>query len=164
MQRIGSVLKSNGKDGELLMSFTAVSPEEIDLREPVYIEDDGIPVPYFFESFQKRGNSRALVRLTGVKNLTDADELALRPVFADYFEDDDEDSFFEGWTLIDQDGRTVGTISGREDIPGNLCLSVEIADGDSAGEEVLVPLHEDLIIGADKSTRTLQLTVPDGLL
>ena len=73
---IGKVLKSNGTDGELLVSFLDVNPQDIDLQEPVFIEFDGLPVPFYFESFNQRGNNRALVRLTGVRSLKDADELA----------------------------------------------------------------------------------------
>jgi hypothetical protein len=45
MQRIAQILKSNGRDGELLMSFVGIAPEDIDTREPVFIEFDGLPVP-----------------------------------------------------------------------------------------------------------------------
>lgn len=160
MQRIAQVLKSNGKDGELVMSFVAVDPDEIDLKEPVYIEDDGLPVPYFFESFQRRGNTKALVRLTGVRSLEDAEELAGRPVYADDGVYEEEEESFDGWELQDQDGRTVGRIAGCEDIPGNLCLAVETP----SGNEVLVPFHEDLLIEADADSRILRLTIPEGLL
>lgn len=160
MQRIAQVLKSNGKNGELVVSFTAVDPEEIDLREPVYIEDDGIPVPYFFESFERRGNTKALVRITGVRSLEDADALAGKPVYADYFEDEEGPEAFDGWDLVDQNGTTVGRISGYEDIPGNLCLEVETPQG----REELVPFHEDLLIEANPASRTLRLTIPEGLL
>lgn len=160
MQRIAQVLKSNGKDGELVMSFTAVDPEEIDLQEPVYIEDDGLPVPYFFESFQRRGNTKALVRLTGVRSLEDAEELAGRAVYADDGVYEEEDETFDGWELQDQNGRTVGHIVGSEDIPGNLCLAVETP----SGAEVLVPFHEDLLIEADPDAHILRLTIPEGLI
>jgi 16S rRNA processing protein RimM len=160
MQRIAQVLKSNGKDGELVMSFVAVDPDEIDLKEPVYIEDDGLPVPYFFESFQRRGNTKALVRLTGVRSLEDAEELAGRPVYADDGVYEEEEESFDGWELQDQDGRTVGRIAGCEDIPGNLCLAVETP----SGNEVLVPFHEDLLIEADADSRILRLTIPEGLI
>lgn len=160
MQRIAQVLKSNGKDGELVMSFTAVDPEEIDLQEPVYIEDDGLPVPYFFESFQRRGNTKALVRLTGVRSLEDAEELAGRAVYADDGVYEEEDESFDGWELQDQNGRTVGRIVGSEDIPGNLCLAIETP----SGNEVLVPFHEDLLIEADPDAHILRLTIPEGLI
>jgi len=46
MLRIAQVLKSNGTQGELLVSFFDVSPEDIDLEEPVFVYFDGLPVPF----------------------------------------------------------------------------------------------------------------------
>ena len=159
MLRIGKVLKSNGTEGGLVMSFLDIIPEDIDLQEPVFIEFDGLPVPFYFESFTPRGNNRALVQLTGVRNLKDADELAGADVYADYFEEDEEEDF-TGWTVRDQDGREVGTVSAHEDIPGNPCLWVKKADG----AEVLLPLHEELVLEVDENRQILSLTIPEGIL
>lgn len=158
MQRIAQVLKSNGKDGELVIGFIGTDPEDIDLKEPVFIEDEGLPVPYFFHSFQRRGNSRAVVRITGVNSLEDAEELVGRSIYADWEYDEADDSF-EGWTLADATGATVGVIDSYEDIPGNLCIYVTTPRG-----EVLVPLNEDLIISADPDARVLTMRLPDGIL
>ena len=159
MQRIGQVLKSNGRDGELLVSFTGIAPEEIDLEEPVFIEFDGLPVPFYFEAVSQRGNTRALVRLTGVHNLTDADELAGAVLYAedDLYEDEEED--LTGWTVLDADGKKVGTVSAHEDIPGNPCIWVETGHG-----EVLVPLHEELVLDVDPEKEALRMVIPEGLL
>ena len=159
MQRIGQVLKSNGRDGELLVSFSGISPEDIDLEEPVFIEFDGLPVPFYFEAFSQRGNSRALVRLTGVHSLTDADELAGAVLYAedDLYEDEDED--LTGWTVLDADGTKVGTVSAHEDIPGNPCIWVETGHGES-----LLPLREELVLDVDETEKTLRMEIPEGLL
>ena len=154
MLKVAQVLKSNGTDGELLMSFLEVGPEDIDTEEPVYIYFDGLPVPFYFESFNQRGTSRALVRLTGVHSLKDADELAGRDVFADYFEDEEEEEL-TGWKVLGEDGTPIGTITAYEDIPGNLCIYIG---------ETLVPLHPDLIRSADPEKQILDLDLPDGLL
>ena len=159
MLRIGKVLKSNGTEGGLVMSFLDIVPEDIDLQEPVFIEFDGLPVPFYFESFTPKGNNRALVQLTGVRNLKDADELAGADVYADYFEEDEEEDF-TGWTVQDPQGRTVGVVSAHEDIPGNPCLWVKKADG----EEILLPLHEDLVLEVDEHRQILTLTIPEGIL
>ena len=159
MLRIGKVLKSNGTEGGLVMSFLDITPEDIDLQEPVFIEFDGLPVPFFFESFTPKGNNRAIVQLTGVRNLKDADELSGVDVYADYFEEDQEEDF-TGWTVRDQDGREVGSVSAFEDIPGNTCLWVQRADG----QEILLPLHQDLVLGVDENKHILTLTIPDGIL
>ena len=159
MQRIAQILKSNGRDGELLLGFVGIAPEDIDTQEPVFIEFDGLPVPFYFESFSQRGNTRALVRLTGVHNLTDADELAGAVLYAedDLYEDEDED--LTGWTVLDADGNRVGTVSAHEDIPGNPCIWVETGHG-----EVLVPLHEELVLDVDETAQALRMEIPEGLL
>jgi len=159
MLRIAQVLKSNGRDGELLVSFTGIDPEEIDLEEPVFIEFDGLPVPFYFESFTPRGNNRALVRLTGVRSLKDADELAGQSVYADYFEEEEEEDLV-GWTLCNADGQAVGTVVDYEDIPGNFCLWVERP----GGEQILIPFHEELIVSVDESSQTITMTIPEGIL
>jgi len=159
MQRIAQVLKSNGRDGELLLGFVDIAPEDIDTQEPVFIEFDGLPVPFYFESFTPRGNTRALVRLTGVHSLTDADELAGAAIYAedDLYEDEEED--LTGWTVLDADGTKVGTVSAHEDIPGNPCIWVETGHG-----EVLVPLHEELVLDVDETAQALRMEIPEGLL
>ena len=157
MLRIAQVLKSNGTDGELLISFFDVAPEDIDLQEPVFIEFDGLPVPFYFESFTQRGTGRALVRLTGVRSLKDADELSGAAIYADYFEEEDDEDLI-GFTVQDPDGTLIGTVTDYEDIPGNTCLWVKRPDG----AEVLLPFHEDLVVGLSSSVLTLR--IPDGIL
>ena len=159
MQRIAQVLKSNGTEGELLISFFDVAPEDIDLQEPVFIEFDGLPVPFYFESFTPRGVNRALVRLTGVHSLKDADELSGAAVYADYFEQEPEEDL-TGWSVRTPEGLLIGTVADYEDIPGNTCLWVRRPDG----SEVLLPFHEDLVHSMDEKSGTLVLSIPDGLL
>ena len=159
MQKIAQVLKSNGCEGELVLSLVDIAPEDIDLQEPVFIEMDGLPVPYFIESCTRRGNSRLLVHLTGVRSLEDADERAGKDVLADYFEEQEEDSLV-GWTVLDEKGEMVGKIVDYEDIPGNLCVWV---DRPGRGE-VLLPLHEDLMVEMNEKTAEIRLRIPDGLL
>ena len=159
MLRIAQVLKSNGTQGELLVSFFDVSPEDIDLEEPVFVYFDGLPVPFYFESFVRRGVNRALVRLTGVRSLKDADELAGQSLYTDYFEEELEEDI-TGWEVLDQEGALVGTVADFEDIPGNTCIWVRRP----SGEEVLLPFHEDLVLGTDPASRRISLTVPEGLV
>ena len=159
MLRIAQVLKSNGTQGELLISFFDVAPEDIDLQEPVFIEFDGLPVPFYFESFVQRGSNRALVHLTGVRSLKDADELSGQNIYADYFEEESGEDL-TGWNVVDPAGSLVGTVTDYEDIPGNTCLWVRRPDG----SEVLLPFHEDLVVGLDESSTTLTLHIPVGLL
>lgn len=165
--RIAQVLKSNGTEGEILVGFRETNPEDLNLKEPVFITFDGLPVPFFIESFSKKGTSRALVRLTGVKDLEDADELTGQDISVKasaILRDEDADDSLTvedliGWTLLDADNIEVGEISDYEDIPGNTCLYVETKDG-----QVMIPLHEDLILSVDEDSKTISVDVPEGLI
>ena len=157
MLKIAKVTKSNGTYGDILIGLFDIAIEEIDTQEPVFIEFDGLPVPFFIESLQPKGTGRAIIHITDVDSLEDAEELVGREIFADYLEEEGEDEDFTGWTVFDK-GTELGTVSDIEDIPGNPCLVVLME-----GKEVLIPLHEDFILDADASSRRLNLDLPDGL-
>ena len=154
MLQIAKILKAYGKEGDVLAGSSTFDLQEIDPREPVFIKFDGLPVPFFIERSAQKGNSRAVWHLTGCFNLEDAEELVGRAVFAEEDGEEAQEDDFTGWTLYDR-GRRVGVIDAMEWIPGNPCLRVG---------EVLLPLHEDLILDADPEARTLNLAVPQGLL
>ncbi|MCQ2185009.1 MAG: hypothetical protein MJY62_06340 [Bacteroidales bacterium] len=154
---IAAILKSNGSDGELLVSFPSFDPEDLNLSEPVFIYFDELPVPFFISSLVRRGSSRALVRFVDIDSFDDAQELVGRKIHIDEEEGEDNDSleYLIGWTVETSDGRTF-TVTAVEDIPGNPCL--ELSGGP------LIPLHEDFIDSADESSRILRLHLPDGLV
>ena len=154
MLQIAKILKSNGTDGGLLIGVRDIEVGQIDLQEPVFIEFDGLPVPFFIQDLQQRGTSKAIIHLNDITSLADAEEVVGRGLFIEGEWEEEEELDFTGWTLLNR-GERVGTVTGMEPIPGNLCLYV----GDA-----LVPLHEDLIISADPATRTLDLDLPEGLL
>ena len=158
MLQIAKVLKSNGTDGDILIGLSDIAIEEIDTKEPVFIEFDGLPVPFFFESLNARGNGRAIAHITSVDRLEDAEEIVGRSMAVDYFEEEEIGDDFTGWKVYDGD-RKIGEVKDLEDIPGNPCLEVVVE-----GKEVLVPLHEDLIVKIDKKGRQIIFSLPEGFL
>ena len=169
LHKIAQVLKSNGTDGELVLGFRDIAPEDISIEEPVFICFDGLPVPFFIELFQKKGQAKAVVKLTDIESSEDAREVTGQSVYADCeslgIEDEDDFSMLEGWTLLDEGGTAVGQITGYMDIPGNPCLEVRTGQeaGDGAGE-IIIPLHEDLVLSIDEEKRELTMSIPAGLL
>ena len=168
-------MKSNGTDGELVLGFREIAPEDINLKEPVFIVFDGLPVPFYIESFTKRGNTKALVHLTGICSMEDVEEIAGKAV---YIEDDqlpemsiEEDGFaaLVGWTLLtpaddleEEDEPAlieVGEITDFLDIPKNPCIEVETENG-----AVMIPLHEDLILSVDPEYQEIIMQIPAGLI
>ena len=190
MQQVAQVLKSNGTDGELVLGFREAAPEDINLNEPVFIVFDGLPVPFFIESFTRRGNTKALVRLTGINSMEDVEEIVGKAV---YVEEDslpelslEEDGFaaLVGWTVLtpeipDQVGDD--EIVGEDAEPllpaltGNLIEVGEITDFmdipnnpcvevETENGAVILPLHEDLILSVDPENQVIIMQIPEGLL
>lgn len=159
MLRIAKVLKSNGVDGDVLVSAPDVALE--DLQGPVLIDFDGLPAPFFIESCSRRGTGKYVIHLTDVCNLEDAEELVGRFLMSDEVEEEDDAAQdFTGWKVLNR-GDYVGTVTDCEPIPGNLCLYLKPAED---ADEIIIPLHEDLIISIDEDSLTLNLNLPDGLL
>ena len=159
MLRIAKVLKSNGVDGDVLVSAPDVALE--DLQGPVLIDFDGLPAPFFIESCSRRGPGKYVIHLTDVCNLEDAEELVGRFLMSDEVEEEDDAAQdFTGWKVLNR-GDYVGTVTDCEPIPGNLCLYLKPAED---ADEIIIPLHEDLIISIDEESLTLNLNLPDGLL
>ena len=182
MLQIAQVLKSNGTDGELVMGFREIAPEDINLQEPVFIVFDGLPVPFYIESFSKRGNTKALVRLTGICSMEDVEEITGKAVYIEEGQlpemslEDDGYAALVGWMLLtpeipDQVGDDamtlsddialieVGEITDFLDIPNNPCIEVETENG-----AVMIPLHEDLILSVDPEYQEIIMQIPAGLI
>ena len=170
LQQIAQVLKSNGTDGELVMGFREIAPEDINLNEPVFIVFDGLPVPFYIESFSKRGNTKALVRLTGICSMEDVEEIAGKAVYIEEGQlpemslEDDGYAALVGWMLLtpaeDEDALIeVGEITDFLDIPNNPCIEVETENG-----AVMIPLHEDLILSVDPEYQEIIMQIPAGLI
>ena len=181
MLQIAQVLKSNGTDGELVMGFREIAPEDINLQEPVFIVFDGLPVPFYIESFTKRGNTKALVRLTDICSQEDVEEIAGKAVYIDDAAIPEmsleEDGFYAlvGSTLLtpadseslitatemekEPEFIEVGEITDFIDIPNNPCIEVETENG-----AVMIPLHEDLILSVDPEYQEIIMQIPEGLI
>ena len=170
LQQVAQVLKSNGTDGELVMGFREIAPEDINLQEPVFIIFDGLPVPFFIESFAKRGNTKALVHLTDICSMEDVEEIAGKAVYVsaenmpEMSLEEDGYAALVGWFVLtpsedESELYEVGEITDFMDIPNNPCIEVETENG-----AVIIPLHEDFILSLDSENQEIIMQIPAGLL
>ena len=184
MQQIAQVLKSNGTDGELVLGFREIAPEDINLNEPVFIVFDGLPVPFFINSFVKRGNTKALVHLTDICSMEDVEEIIGKAVYVskdslpELSLEEDGYAALVGWTVLtpcrivdgvpilinnnateDAELCEVGEIADFMDIPNNPCIEVETENG-----AVMIPLHEDFILSVDPENQEIIMQIPAGLI
>ena len=150
------VLKSWGAAGEVVLSRSAEDLQDGKIQEPVFIEFDGKPVPFFIESIKPQG-SRLIVKFEDIDTLAEAEELVGREVTLAEDGDEDEDSLIGLRVRDARTGQILGEIVDFSDYGGNTLITVDTENGD-----VLLPIHENLIGGIQDDVLTL--TIPEGLL
>jgi 16S rRNA processing protein RimM len=159
--KIGTLTRTHGIGGELSMNFTDDVWDRAD-ADYVFLEVDGIQVPFFLEGWRFRSDSVALLKFQDI----DSSESALEYVGADvYFphdltpepSEDDEYTWrhFTGWKVVDDIAGEIGEIEHVEDSTANTIFFV----GDK-----LIPATEDFIERIDAKERTIYMNLPKGLL
>ena len=150
------VLKSWGAKGQVVLSLDSDDPRDLKSEEPVLIDFDGLPVPFFFESIEPKGK-HYIVKFEDVDSLSEAEELVGRSARIENAGEDDDDSVI-GMRIRDSRTRKIiGEIVAFNEYSGNALITVETAEG-----EVLLPLHEDLVVSIRGDVITLD--IPEGLL
>ena len=150
------VLKSWGASGQVVLSHPDIDPEDLKTQGPVFIEFDGLPVPFFIESLQEKGN-RCIVKFEDIDTLPEAEELVGREVTLGAEAEEDEDTLVGLRVRDAKSRRIIGEIVDMSDYGGNLVVTVETDHGD-----VLLPVHEELIVGIHDDILTMD--IPAGLV
>ncbi|MBR3065733.1 MAG: hypothetical protein IKG90_08855 [Bacteroidales bacterium] len=151
------VLKSWGASGEVVLSRPEGDLQDLKSQEPVFIAFDGLPVPFFFESVQPRGG-RFIVKFEGIDTLAEAEELVGREVTFENETEEEEDTLVGLQVRDSRTRRIIGEIVDSSDYGGNIVITVETVDRG----EVLLPIHEELIVGIHNDIITLD--IPEGLI
>jgi 16S rRNA processing protein RimM len=158
------VHKTFGANGELIIKLFPEAPEEINLSEPIFITIDGYSVPFFFKSFEARGNNRALVVFDDMESLSLAEELVGKMICNQQSTIDNQQSAIDNRQLIDykvedEGVGDIGIVSKLLDIPGNPCLLVS-----NGRNEIMIPCQDEFIVNIDHKKKTVATRLPEGLI
>lgn len=157
--------KPHGIKGEI--SLVTNSDVFDDAEDPCVIcEIDGILVPFFVEEYRYKTDTVILLKLENVNNERAAREFTNREAFFlldavnkdDLIGDMTWDNFI-GYTVINEHHGELGKITNVDETTINVLLQI-----DHNGEELLLPAAEELITSVDHDNKTLQVSVPEGLL
>jgi len=161
---IGYILKPHGLKGAVSVELDVDDPSEYSEMESVIVRIGENLVPFFISSFQLSG-SRGIMQLEEVNTKEAAEDLKscqlLLPL--EVLPELDEDQFYYheviGYTVVDHAAGPLGTIEniftgGNQDL-----ISMKYK-----GQEVLIPIADDIVIKADHSKKEMLVRLPDGLL
>ncbi|MDR2424520.1 MAG: hypothetical protein LBD59_07335 [Prevotellaceae bacterium] len=156
----GEVLKTFGTNGELLVKINKNVTDEKN-EGPVFVEIDGLPVPFYFKLFERRGQ-RAKVIFENMESETLAAELVGKKILFPNSSVTDSEAVSElqelvGFTVSDKKHGTLGTVIYVYEFPGNPCLEI-----DSSEEKLIIPLNG--VKRCDHAKKLIHTEIPEGLV
>ncbi|HOP00229.1 MAG TPA: ribosome maturation factor RimM [Bacteroidales bacterium] len=160
---LGRISKIHGFEGAVTVKIDRSFVEKIPEMESVFLEIEGKPVPFFIEDYEYRGGDTIRLSFTGYDSYERVKEFSGCRIFltsGDSATDKKEDLTFQGYTIILPEATLLGTIKAVTEKPGQWLLNVSTPEG----KELLIPLHEDLIVSIDKRKKNIMMELPEGLL
>lgn len=168
---VGTLGKPHGVKGEITALTDVLSADDFADLKYVFVETDGLLVPFTVLSARAKGSESVLLTLKGIANETQAAALSGKTLYAERIRlgeaaDDDEDDS-EGFYLDDlvgyevvADGVPLGKVSDYDDSTDNVLFVIETHDG----RTILVPAADDFIDDVDTDNKRIEMTLPQGLV
>lgn len=162
---LGTFIKVNGVKGEVVLKSNYLLSEEFESIPSVFIEIDGILVPFFITNFISRSNFSALIKLEDIDSIPAAKEFIGNNIYIlkEYLpniEETFELSNFIGYTIIDNiNNMIIGKVSDTLNIPNNPLVQVNYNNND-----VLIPANNETIISIDNKNMSIRINIAEGLL
>ncbi|MFD2786584.1 ribosome maturation factor RimM [Hymenobacter rubripertinctus] len=166
--QLGSLGKPHGLKGFVVAFFDVDNLADYRQLKTVLLEMPTAPgklVPYGVEKFQPQTGNKVLLKLQGIDRIEEAEPLrnaklwrplAELPALADdqfYFHD------VVGYTVVDEVLGQLGVVETFYELPKQDVLGMRYQ-----GQEVLIPVVDELVRRADQTTRQLFVKLPEGLL
>jgi len=161
---LGILAKAHGIDGSILLRLKELETNDIKEPESVFIEIDGLLVPFFIERVSEKSNKEMIIRFEDVDTVEKAGELTGFSVFID-----------SSLTTQKQKPSFHGTdIAGYQVIDnklGYVGIALEIVESTNnplirltkETREYYIPFHQDIVLNIDHTGKKIIVDSPDGL-
>lgn len=161
---LGEIAKTHGVRGELIIRTENPSYELTEDWESIFLEIDGILVPFFISSLRVFKPGEWVLKLDWYEDKNKAGTLVGSSVWIEHgrMMETEEETFLDeliGYEILDSASGKSGTITGYMDIPDNPLLEIE-----TGGKKILIPAREELILEIDAAKRQIRFELPEGLV
>jgi 16S rRNA processing protein RimM len=161
---LGTISKTHGVRGELIIRITDPSFEPDENWESLFLQIDGILVPFFISSLHAPKADEWFICFDDYDNKDSAQNLVGSPVWIqkDFMAEVKEEIYMDeltGYAIINVRTGRQGLITDFMDIPGNPVFEVSLE-----GEKVLVPAQDDMIEEIDQDNQKLIIRLPEGIM
>ena len=161
MIAVGRIGRLFGTEGGVMITLYTSFPDDFQMEEPLFIRVDELAVPLFCSSFERRGQSSAVVQFDDIDTERRAEEwLVGREIFVEEQEQDDDEFYMEDLIGFKASvGRQHGEVIDYYDSEANPLFEIRLGDN-----QHLIPAQEEFIAHIDFDKRTIKFVLPEGLL
>jgi 16S rRNA processing protein RimM len=160
---LGHITKVSGYEGAVTIKLERSFIDNIPQMESVFIEIEGRPVPFFISETDYSGSDILKLRFSDYDSSEKVNEFKGFGVYLTSAEEVNEkqEEFGEltGYEVRTNENVIIGRIEEVIQNPGQWLLNISSPQK----REILIPLHEDLIIHLDDKNRVLIMKIPEGL-
>ena len=165
---LGYLIKTHGLRGHLVAHFDVDDAAAYTKLKVVYLALAGAPtklVAHEVEKVQPQANNRVLLKLRGIDRIEEAEPLRGAQLHLPLTElpalDDDQFYFHDviGFTVVDETLGELGLVENFYELPQQDMLAMRYQ-----GQEILIPVVDELVSHADMAKKQIYVNLPDGLL
>ncbi len=161
---LGKITKTHGFKGNLILHLETDEPELYENLESVFIEKDGMLVPFFFEFAQPYSKGKLLVKFEDISP-EEAERLVNRTIYLpmDTLPELDGTDFYyheiTGFTVIDSKHGDIGIIKSVNDSGAQALFEIK-----SDRKEILIPVVDEWILEVNREEKFIKIETPEGLV
>ncbi|HMM12039.1 MAG TPA: ribosome maturation factor RimM [Bacteroidales bacterium] len=160
----GKIIKTHGIQGELSIRIDADQPARYSKLKMLFVDISGKPVPFFIRQLSIR-NDKAYVMFEDIQSVEKALTLTGKNLYlpTDQLPRLKGNKFYfhevTNFLLVDESFGELGAIVQVIPYPGQPVFQVF-----HKGKEVLIPLHDQIILKVDRRSKTITIKAPEGLI
>lgn len=162
---LGTLSKPHGYKGHMVLIAESSLPEDFEDWESVFVEIDGLLVPFIFDDINHTYTDSAIIRFEDYQNIDLIGELIHCKVYAPVKKSGKKKdrsiniSTIEGYRVIDLNFGEIGILEEILDYNQNVLLRI-LKDG----KEILIPAQEPIIEKIDNRKKIIFIHAPEGLI
>jgi 16S rRNA processing protein RimM len=160
---LGTITRSHGLKGAFKVNLHTAGIQPIESEEPVFIQLQGGPVPFFVEECSAASHNVWTMKIEGIDSLEQAEKFIGREIFIEEqrfagIKTDATDELV-GYRVIDAEKGDIGLVSGILETAQHPVLEIDQDD-----KQILVPWVDAIVKDIDDEKRVIQIEAPDGLI
>lgn len=163
--QLGYIVKTHGTKGQVVAFFDVDYPEDYEDLESVFLEQKGRLIPFFIALMEPVQKGRFIIKFEDINTIEQAETLRNTAIYLplDELPELEEDQFYFheviGYQVVDQNHGPLGTVKDFYDMPQQQLMAM-----DYMGQEMLVPVMDEIVLRADHAAKQLHVKLPEGLL